>query len=116
MHLRTFSYLTQHIFLSAPTGHTVYLLYSHNIRRSIIDVYKRQPFIQTANATVYYPEQAQGSTRKYPIIYVQGEINEQQQKVLVSQFHQMVDENKTWPESDQAKLLFRLLSEQKYSL
>lgn len=46
------------------------------------------PFIQTANATVYYPEQAQGSTRKYPIIYVQGEINEQQQKVLVSQFHQ----------------------------
>ena len=45
--------------------------------------------------TVYYPEQAQGSTRKYPIIYVQGEINEQQQKVLVSQFHQMVDENKT---------------------
>lgn len=55
------------------------------------------PFIQTANATVYYPEQAQGSTRKYPIIYVQGEINEQQQKVLVSQFHQMVDENKTWP-------------------
>ena len=36
MHLRTFSYLTQHIFLSAPTGHTVYLLYSHNIRRSII--------------------------------------------------------------------------------
>lgn len=55
------------------------------------------PFIQTANATVYYPEQAQGSTRKYPIIYVQGEINEQQQKVLVSQFYQMVDENKTWP-------------------
>lgn len=55
------------------------------------------PFIKMANATVYYPEQAQGSIRKYPIIYVQGEINEQQQRTLVDQFHQMVDNNKTWP-------------------
>lgn len=55
------------------------------------------PFIKMPHATTYYPEQAQGSTRKYPIIYVQGEINEQQQKGLVSRFHQMVNDNQTWP-------------------
>ena len=55
------------------------------------------PFIKMGNATVYYPEQAQGSTREYPIIYVQGEINEQQQQTLVNQFHEMVDDNRTWP-------------------
>ena len=55
------------------------------------------PFIKMGNTTIYYPEQAQGSIRKYPIIYVQGEINGQQQKALVSQFHQLVNDNKTWP-------------------
>lgn len=61
------------------------------------DFANETPFIKLPHVAVYYPEQAQGSTRKYPIIYVQGEINEQQQKVLVSQFHQMVNDNKTWP-------------------
>ncbi len=54
------------------------------------------PFIKMGNATFYYPEQAQGSTREYPIIYVQGEINEQQQQTLVNQFHEMVDDNRTY--------------------
>ncbi len=54
-------------------------------------------FIKMGNAKVYFPKQAQGSTRGYPIIYVHGEINEQQQKVLVNQFHEMVDSNRTWP-------------------
>lgn len=55
------------------------------------------PFLKTGNATVYYPEQAQGSTRKYPIIYIQGEIDRQQQKTLANRFHQTVKNNKTWP-------------------
>lgn len=65
-----------------------------NRERNILN---ETPSIKIVNATVYYPEQAQGSIRKYPIIYVQGNINEQEQKALVSQFHQMVNDNKTWP-------------------
>ena len=55
------------------------------------------PFIKQPMQRSIIRNRLKGSTRKYPIIYVQGEINEQQQKVLVSQFYQMVDENKTWP-------------------
>lgn len=47
--------------------------------------------------TAYYPKQAATAQRKYPIIYIQGDISQQQQQQLVSRFRQMVSENKTWP-------------------
>lgn len=65
-----------------------------NDRKKALD---ETPVIKLSDAMVYYPEQAKESTRKYPVIYIQGEIGEPQQKTLVSQFHQMVNDNKTWP-------------------
>lgn len=49
------------------------------------------------DATVYYPEQAKGSSRKYPVIYIQGNIEKQQQQALANQFRRMVEDNRTWP-------------------
>lgn len=55
------------------------------------------PVITLATATIYYPEQAKGSSRKYPVIYVQGSADKHLQQSLVHRFHQMVNENRTWP-------------------
>lgn len=49
------------------------------------------------NTTIYYPAQGKGSSRKYPVIYVQGNSDRKQQQALVNQFHQMVGNNRTWP-------------------
>lgn len=52
---------------------------------------------KSTGTTIYFPEQQKGSARKYPVIYIQGDIREGQQKVLARQFHKMVDANQTWP-------------------
>lgn len=55
------------------------------------------PVVTLPDATLYFPAQTKGNARKYPVIYVQGSIDKQQQQALVVRFHRLVGENKTWP-------------------
>lgn len=60
-------------------------------------VQNESPVATLTAATIYFPEQAKGSARKYPVIYVQGSVDQLQQQTLVARFHHLVSENKTWP-------------------